>query len=452
MHAEGAAPANTALRRPLKALVTLSLADLAAFLLVMYAHVLSSDAALVAPADVLGAGLGVLAAASLVVGAAHAWLAYPAHRKVVAFLVVITLVTLLAHAFIIEDPAATANGALSGHVGSSFSDGQITVGSSVAGTNLSLDMVVSGGNAIAQANVSAAGVPLPGGWYDSPPSFSSPLQPGTSATGTWQLPTSNTTQVTVSYQYLTCYDTGKKVYGCIMDEVFYIPEGMGMLAGQHCSTGNGAPSDCHLEHPPLVPALLAAGMAAFGEYNTAGWRLMPALLGTFSIPLLFGIAWKASDSKKIAYLAAIFLSLDVMFFSQSSGGLLDIPEVFFGLAAFFVYFAELRVWKFDRYVLAGVLLGVAGLAKETAVFIAMGFVTYVFFFEGGSYRAKGMKVLKVGVIVGLVFAAGLEAYDFALVSPSAAGTTYCAMGGSPLNHHIGHILSSGSGLEAHNLE
>ena len=451
MQVGGASPANGVLRRPLKLLVALSFADLAAFLVVMYAHVLTSDAALVPPADVLGGALGPLAAASLLVGVAHAWLAYPAHRRVVAFLVAITLLTLMAHAFIIDDPSGAAQGALSGQAGSTFSDSQVTVGSSVVGTTLSLVLQVSGGNAVAQANVSAAGAPLPGGWT-APPTFSSPLQPGTSATGIWQLPTANGTRVTVSYQYLTCYDTGRRIYGCIMDEVFYIPEAMGMVSGQHCSTGNGAPTDCHLEHPPLAPALIAAGMAALGEYNTAGWRVMPALLGTFSIPLLFGIAWKASDSKKVAYLSATFLALDVMFFSQSSGGLLDVPEVFFGLAAFFVYFADIRVWKLDRYVLAAVLLGVAGLAKETAVFIAMAFVTYVFFFEEGGYRARAVRVAKVLMIVGLVFAAGLEAYDFALVSASAPGTTYCAMDGSSFIQHVGYILCYGSGLTAHYLE
>ena len=292
---------------------------------------------------------------------------------------------------------------------------------------------------------------MPGGWGTSPPSFSSPLNPGASATGTWQLPSSNTTQVTISYQYLTCYDTGKRDYGCIMDEVFYVPEGMGMLTGQHCSTGVDAPSDCHLEHPPLVPALLAAGMAAFGEYNTAGWRVMPALLGTFSIPLLFGIAWKASDNKKVAYLSATFLALDVMFFSQSSAGLLDIPEVFFGLAAFFVYFANLRVWKFDRHVLAGALIAVSALAKETALFFALAFATYVLFFEEGSYRARAVRVVKVGIVVMLVFSVGLEAYDYALVSPSAAGTTYCAMDGSTFIQQVGYMLCYGSGLTAHTL-
>ncbi|MDG7007210.1 MAG: glycosyltransferase family 39 protein [Nitrososphaerota archaeon] len=452
MQVGGAGPANNSLRRPLRVLVALSFTDLAAFLAVMYVHTLSSDGALVAPADALGAALGVLAAASLLTGVAHAWLAFPGHRRAVAFIVAITLATLLAHAFIINDPAATAHGILTGQVGSSFNDNQITVGSSAAGANLSLNLEVSGGNAIAQADVSAGGVPLPGGWSTSPPSHSSPLEPGTSATGVWRLPTSNTTEVTISYQYLTCYDTGKRDYGCIMDEVFYVPEGMGILAGQHCSTGNGAPSDCHLEHPPLVPALLAAGMAAFGEYDAAGWRVMPALLGTFSIPLLFGIAWKVSGDKKVAYLSATFLALDVMFFSQSSGGLLDIPEVFFGLAAFFVYFANLRIWKLDRHVLAGVLIGVSALAKETALFFALAFATYVFFFEGGNYRERMKTVAKVSIVVVLVFSVGLEAYDYALVSPSAAGTTYCAMNGNTFVQQVGYILCYGSGLTAHYLE
>ena len=442
MEVGGARPGRGVLRRPLKALVTLAFADLAALMVVVYAHVVTSDGALVIPAEALGVALALLAGAALVMGVAHAWLAYPDHRRPVAFIVAVTLATLLAHAYVIGTPAASAPGSVSGQAGSSFGDERLTADSSVANSTLTITLTAHGDNAIAQANVTAGGVPLQGSWAGGEPSFASPLQPGTSTTGSWLLPpTASQESVNVSYRYLTCYDTGHRFYGCIMDEIFYVPEGMGVLAGQHCGTGAGTPSDCHLEHPPLVPVLMAAGMAAFGEYNAAGWRVMPALLGSFSIPLLFGVAWKASGSRKLAYLSATLLALDVMFFSQSSGALLDVPEVFFDLAAFFVYFAGLRVWKLDRYVLAGVLLGVAGLAKETAIFAALAFVTYVLLFGEGDRKSRVRSVVKVALTVGLVFSAGLQAYDSAMASPQY----------STFVQHVGYILSYGSSLIADKL-
>ncbi len=425
----------------LKRLVTVTFAEFAALLIVVLVHGFVGGQSLVFPAEVLTWALAALAAASIIEGVVWGWVAYPQHRRAVAFVAAVTLITLLAHAYIIDTPAASTSGSASGQGGTTFSSDQAVADTSVTNGTLKVTLTANG-NAIAQASVSANGAPLSGGWDGSPPSFVSPLQPGTSITGTWNfVPTGPSERVTVSYQYLTCYDTKTRSYGCIMDEIFYVPEGMGMLAGQHCSTGPGAPSNCHLEHPPLVTALIASGMAMFGTYSAVGWRVMPALLGAFSIPLLFGIVWKVSESKKAAYLSATLLALDVMFFSQSSAAVLDVPEVFFGLAAFFVYFAGLRVWKFDRTVLAGVFLGVAALAKETALFIALAFVTYVLFFGEGRRWTRVYSVFKVALVVALVFAAGLQVYDSALATPQ-----YPTFVG-----HVGYILSYGSSLIADKL-
>jgi len=179
----------------------------------------------------------------------------------------------------------------------------------------------------------------------------------------------------------------------------------------------------------------------FGAYNVVGWRIVPVLLGTFSIPLLFGIAWKVSGDKRVAYLSALLLSLDVMFFSQSSGALLDVPEVFFGLAAFFSYLAGLKVWKLDKYIIAGIFLGVAGLAKETAVFFALAFLSYLLLFGEGSRGSRIYSVFKVALVLALVFAAGLQAYDSTLGSP--AMPTFV--------QHVGYVLSYGSSLKADKL-
>jgi hypothetical protein len=435
--------------RVTRGLVKLAFADLGVLLLVILAHQALSADSLIPFAQVLMAGLFLFAVAGLASGISDSWKSYPSHRKVIIFLVAITMATLLAHAYIMGNPPAYTNQSATGEVGTLFNDSQINVNSTLSRGQLSVTLSTqvqynSDGSVrcctIADPIVGSPSMELNGSGFIGAPTLASPLKPGNSVTGTWVVGGSMT-NLSVSYKLLDCYSQSSAEYGCIMDEVFYVPEGMGILAGQHCSTGAGAPTDCHLEHPPLVPALLAAGMAVFGEYNAVGWRVMPALLGTFSIPLLFGIAWKSSGSKKIAYLSATLLALDVLFFSQSSAGLLDIPEIFFGLAAFFVYFADLKVWKFDRYVLAGVFLGVAGLAKETAVFLALALLTYILLFGEEGRRLRVYDAFKVTLVVVLVFAAGLQAYDSTLATSQYSNFT----------HNVQYIFSYGSSLIANKL-
>ena len=445
MQVEGQ-PKAPGLPRHIRVLLAAALTDLILFVAAIFAHAANPLDALLAPITILGALLVILALASVFAGLVHSWRKYPQHRRAIAFVVAITLVTLLAHAYVIGSPPAFQNRApLTGAVGtqitSSDKDGNanplLTVSSVGAGTQLTVQVTASGSVAVANLVLSAP-AQLVGSGFSPAPTYATPLQPGASVTGTWtsQGPITN---ITLSYQSLNCYKTtSPSEYGCIMDEIFYVPEGMGILNGQHCTTGDNAPTDCHLEHPYLAPALFAAGMAVFGQFDVVGWRIMPALLGTFSIPLLFGIAWKLSGSKKVACLSATLLALDVMFFSQSSAALLDVPMIFFGLAGFFVFFAGVSWRRFDKYVIAGILFGVAGLAKETAVFMLLAFLSWVVFFGEGSRGIRFYSALKVAVVVVLVFSVGLQAYDSTMTT--AAVPT--------IEQHLGYILTYGESLNA----
>ena len=328
-----APPSGTGtVRRLLRYFVTGTFVDLGVLLAVVYAHVLTSYDWLVLPAGVLAPVLAGFAAGSLGIGVIWAWASYPQHRRAIAFVVAVTLATLLAHMFLIGSPAT----------------------------------------------------------------------------------------------------------GYIGDESYYVPEAQGILSGQHCVIGAGASSGCHMEHPFLVPSMIAAGMAILGPSASAGWRLFPALLGTFSIPLLFGIACMVTGRKDLAYDSSVLLALDVMFFAQSGSGFLDVPETFFGLAAFFAFFANLRYRKFDRYIFAGGLLALSGLSKETALFVVAAFVSYLLILGEGSWLLRFYHSLKVVLVVGIVFAVGLQLYDTALAS-----------GGIPtFIQQVDYILSYGSNLKA----
>ena len=402
--------------------VSASVLTLAATVALVFVHFYYPGPSTLALVSVLTAVLAGYAMTSVAAAVWFAWERYRQHRRAMLFVVGITLATLLAHAYIINTPPAAGMGAVSGAPGTPFGDSKVSVTSSVAGQRLEVTVQAEdGGDAIANLTLLGNGTPMAGGGFSPRPTYASPLQPNESTSGYWTVPAGeNLTKLTVDYAPLVCYDTSSQVYGCIMDEVFYVPAAQHMLAGAQCQQGvpRNDPGYCNPEHPPLTKALVAAGMAVFGEYNTVGWRVMPALLGTFSIPLVFGIAWKVSESKKTAALSAALLALDVMFFSQSSAALLDIPPLFFELAAFFVVVAGVKWWRFDRYVFAGILMGLAGLAKETAIFPLMGLLTYILLFGDGVRLRRLYSVLEVALVVIVVFSAGLQAYDSALASQS----------------------------------
>ncbi len=322
----GEAPPAPTLGRVVKLLLLASFVALAFLLLTIVAHAATGDPSLLLPAAAGVAVLTALAVATVCTGTLFCYLRYPSYRVPLLFVVGITLATLAAHAFVINEPP--------------------TSGCSVPATNSS---------------------------------------------------------------------------GCIMDEgVYYVPAANLMLKGTQCGllqNGTEYPSACNLEHPFLGKAFIAAGMALFGDTDL-GYRIFQVLLGTFCLPMLFLVALKVSGSRRLAYLGASFLALDVMFFVHSGAGLIDVQQVFFTLLALLAYLYGMKVWKADKYVLAGVFLGLAGLTKETALFGAAAVVTFMVLFGEGTLRDRGEGAVKVLLALLVVFAAGMQVYDSLFASAS----------------------------------
>ena len=212
-----------------------------------------------------------------------------------------------------------------------------------------------------------------------------------------------------------CVVSGAASSGCISDEIYYVPAASTLIAGTQCSP---SVAGCNLEHPFLGKAIVAAGMAVFGA-DALGERVGSIVFGTLSIPVVFLLALAATGDRKLGYASALLLALDPLFFSQSSAAFIDVPSLFISLCAFLVYFAKVRLWKLDELALAGVLFGVAALAKETAIFMFLALVVYHTLFKEGTLGAWAKDLFKMGGATALVFAGGMQAYDSLL-----AGGTY----------------------------
>jgi len=229
-----------------------------------------------------------------------------------------------------------------------------------------------------------------------------------------------------------CHDTTKNVDGCIMDEVYYVPAGQTLLAGEKCAP---YADSCNLEHPFLSKAFIAAGIAIFGN-GAFGWRIFEVLLGTFSIPLLFGICWSVTRNARLSLYASFLLAFETLFFVHSSVAVIDISAVFFALLGFLFYFAKAHWWRFDRLTLTGIAFGLSALSKETAIMLLLVLAAYHTLFGEGRLIQRFSSTLGLVLSVFLVFAVGLQVYD----SLSGAGSATTFLG------QIDFILRYGASL------
>ncbi|MDA4136984.1 MAG: glycosyltransferase family 39 protein [Thaumarchaeota archaeon] len=231
----------------------------------------------------------------------------------------------------------------------------------------------------------------------------------------------------------SCFDSGKAVDGCVMDEIYYIPAAQALLTGEKCGP---YADNCNYEHPFLSKAFIAAGIVLFGD-NDFGWRFFVVLLGTASIPVLFAICWRVTRDSTLSLFATFLLAFETLFFAHSSIAVIDVQAIFFALLAFLVYLGNFRIWRLNRFALSGILLGLAALSKETAIFMVIFLVVYNLLYGDGGRRFRFLSSVQVFVVAALVFIAGLQLY--ATLFGNSSATTFL--------DEIRYILSYGASLK-----
>ena len=417
-----------ALRFIVTFLAAIAFIDLLSMLVIVGIHAYSPAAV---ATGVLSPMTFILAGASstaLVLALVYGLLAYSAYRTTLLLLTLIVLGLLGAHLYTIDTPPLLSAGGVSGTfslgvANPSFGDSYIVVlPSSSSSSPSSIDLSITAqSNPLASLTVKLDGAPL--SLVSASPAFSasSPLRADQTAHGVWSLP-GNITQATpgqlsVSYQYLNCYDTTKNVDGCVMDEVYYVPAAQTLLSGEKCAP---YADNCNLEHPFLSKAFIAAGIAIFGN-DAFGWRIFEVLLGTFSVPLLFGICLAVTKNQRLSLYAAFLLAFETLFFVHSSIAVIDVSAIFFGLLGFLFYFAKVRWWKLDTIALTAVAFGLSALSKETALMLLIVLLVYHLFFGEGSRPRRIFSSMELVLSIFLVFAIGLQVYDSLF---GAGGATY----------------------------
>ncbi|MGZ4203816.1 MAG: phospholipid carrier-dependent glycosyltransferase [Actinomycetota bacterium] len=126
---------------------------------------------------------------------------------------------------------------------------------------------------------------------------------------------------------------GKTCYEMIpTDEVHYIPDSRDVLRfGTESDTRVGANDGAYVVHPPVGKWFIAAGIKIFGD-RPFGWRFFGALLGTFSVLIMYLLALRLWRSPWWAAAAGALLAADGLWFAQSRIAMLDIYMAVFVLA------------------------------------------------------------------------------------------------------------------------
>jgi hypothetical protein len=119
----------------------------------------------------------------------------------------------------------------------------------------------------------------------------------------------------------------KYTCGYVFDEVYFPVDALKDLKG----------IDFFDPEPPLTKLIIAGGISWLG-FNTWGWRIMSAILGSLVIGVLYFIARRLWRRNRIfPTLAALFFSLDGLELVESRTGVIDVIAVFFVMLAYWMF-------------------------------------------------------------------------------------------------------------------
>ena len=147
--------------------------------------------------------------------------------------------------------------------------------------------------------------------------------------------------------------------GYIFDEIYYAKNANSLIEhGVELNEQGGAD---FIVHPPLGKWLIGIGIKIFGN-NEFGWRIIPVLVGTACVILIYLIAQRLFNSILLSSTAALLMALDGLALVMSRVALLDIFLMFFILLCCYFILTN-NLW------LSGIAIGLAGASKWSGFFI-----------------------------------------------------------------------------------
>ncbi len=166
-----------------------------------------------------------------------------------------------------------------------------------------------------------------------------------------------------------------------------------------------APSVAH-KILPFKEYVLNLGFEKYGSLILWSQRAITALLGTFSVILIYLIS-KKLFGKPVGYLAAIFLALAPLHVRDSHYVTTDVPSLFFVLLALFFMTDIYKSGKWNSYILSGLFIGIS----TTVRYFPVALLAYPFacFLDQNKTKKWLLKIIigsvfvLIGIFIGLPF-------------------------------------------------
>ena len=147
------------------------------------------------------------------------------------------------------------------------------------------------------------------------------------------------------------------------DEIYHAFTARQMLIGDsrpwHWSSPHPEGFAYEWTHPPLAKEIMAGSMGIFGV-NSFAWRLPGALLGVVIVFMTYLIAKELFNSRDIAILSALLVSLDGLILTMSRIGTADVYFLSFALVSYYFFLK-------NRDFASSVFLGFAVASKWSTI-------------------------------------------------------------------------------------
>lgn len=190
---------------------------------------------------------------------------------------------------------------------------------------------------------------------------------------------------------------------------------------------------------PGLSLLLYPAVEIFGDYWFS-WRVTSVIFGTLFLFVLYH-TFKKITTERNALFVTILVSIDITIFVHSSLFLRDVPVMFFGTFAIYMYLTK-------RYYFTALLLGFTSLIKETALFFLIFIIAYHLITTKPWKNHKIKPVAFFILILSCSFLLPLWIYDIT-IQPNVYDERYNYYTTSDKPKLIGHITNPIEHLKAY---